>query len=1178
MRRHGFFLVMGLVLAGVCRAQEAPPAGTDATVPAGSVVRIAGAVKTAEGVAVPGATVRVVETGSGKAWLSWTDEAGKFDFAELPAGHYRIEVEQLGFEAAVREADFSAVSAPPVELTIRVGTGEAPATNEAKNGAGHGVGRGASGAQGQPGQRQPPGGQGPGQHNGAVPPGVLNAVRQGLGGFQQVDVNGETSQGGQTQSQGQSQGNGANAELAVSNVPGGALGGAASSDAFLMSGTVGRGAAGGDSGFPMGGPGGPGMGGPGGPGGGAFSGQGGGGPGGSGGPGGAGGFGPMGGGGGPRGGGGGRGGPGGGQGVGGLWGAQRIMRQQVNRIRWSLNEQYENSAFDARPYSLTEANPAKISHYSENFGGGAGGPLNIPHVYDGKDKTFFFVNYQMGRQQSPVDSFATVPTLAERGQAPGEVGIADFCTAGPGGTAVKLYNPNLPIPLTGGCQFPSTAFDTAALKLLQFIPEPNVPGAGTVLNYHLQTTVPVDTDRVNLHVLHTINAKFNLNVGYNFSSTRQEGIQNFPQLLSNVSSRGQSATIGLNENISPRLLNAIQLNWNRSRSGTLNGFAYTNNILGAGTPTPLIQGVSPEAINYGLPLISLTNFTDWADPVPSLVRNQTWRLTDSVTYTRGKHSFQAGAEVRRIENNNNTDPTPRGQFAFTGRMTSELDSSGHPVAGTGFDFADFLLGLPDTTMSRFGSSSVYFRNWGFATYAQDSWHMSPKFTLDFGVRYEAFTPPVELDNHIANLLLNSEMTTATVVCPVETPTCAAAPTRSLIHGDYNNWAPRLGFAWKPKEKLPLVVRAGYGMYYNESIYGQLAAEMANQPPWAQAGTLVNTGQLTLQNGLPTQAQVASTLTNTVAVNPNYKVGYAQIWNLSVESQLNANWVLTVIYTGTKGTDLDMLLSPNRAPLSGGPPPIPNADVFNLDTSGASSIYHAMQVMLQHRFAHGLMFRGVYTYGKSIDDASSIGGGAPVVVQDENNIAAERGLSSFDIRHQFTGFWVYELPFGERKRWLRKGLGEHVLGNLRVNGVTTIQTGTPYTARVLGNDASCGGTGTSFSGRADQIGGANLPAYERTPFHWFYTTAFVVPPCGQYGDAARNTITGPGMANVNLGVSRGFRFGQEGRHRLDVRWDVRNLFNTANFTGLSTVVNSQTFGWVLGARAMRTMDVSLRWNW
>jgi len=1129
-------------------------------------VQIAGTVKTAEGVPVPGATVRAVASESGKTWLTWTDDTGKFEFAELPGGHYRVEVEQLGFETVSREADFSSANASPLELMMRVGTGEASAAAAANGGAktpasapGAAAGQGAGNAQGNHGPQQGTGGRGQGQGGPAVPAGVVNAMRQGMGGFQQVDVNGETPQNGQTQ--GQNRGNGATGELAVSNVLGGGLGSAASSDAFLMNGTVGRGATVGEGGFSMGGPGGPGMGGPGGAGGGAFPGQGGGGPGG--GPGGPGGFGgPMGGGG-PRGGGGGQrgGGPRGGgqgQGVGGLWGAQRIMRQQVNRIRFSIYDTLDNSVWDARPYSLTESNPPKINHYNERFGGMLGGPLSIPHVYDGKDKTFFFLNYNLNRQKSPVDSFATVPTVDDRN--------GNFCPRN-----VQLFNSSAINP--DGCSLSS--INPAAQALLQFIPEPNVPGAGTVQNYHLQTTVPVDNDAFNMHVLHTINSKLNLNVGYHFSSTRQEGIQNFPLLLSNVSTRGQSASLGLNDNVSPKLLNAIQVSWNRSRAYTLNGFAFTNDVAGnAG-----INGVSPDAINFGLPLINFTNFNDWVDPVPSLVRNQTWRFMDNITYTRGKHTYQAGAEVRRIENNNDADPTPRGQFVFTGRMTSQLDSSGNPVQGTGFDFADFLLGLPDTTSVRFGSSSVYFRNWGFVGYAQDDWHMTPRFTLQYGVRYEAFTPPIELDNHIANLALNGSLTAATVVCPVATTGCAAAPTRSLINGDYNNWAPRLGFAWRPRQKTPLVVRASYGIFYNESIYSQLGAEMANQPPWAQSGTLVSTAQnqLTLQNGLPTSFQSSGVVNNTAAVSPNYRVGYAQIWNFSLESQFKPNWVLTLTYTGTKGTDLDMLLSPNRNP-TGAAPPIPGVGVFNYDISGGSSIYHAMQVLLQHRFAHGLMFRGVYTFGKSIDDASSIGGGAPVVVQDENNIAAERGLSSFDIRHQFTGFWVYELPFGERKAWLKRGAGARLLGNMRVNGVTSIQTGTPYTARVLGNQAGCGGTGVSFSGRADQVGDPNLPASERTPLDWFNTAAFTLPPCGQFGDAGRNTIAGPGMVNVNLGVSRSFLFGEDGRHRLEARWEVQNLFNTPNFTGLSTVVGSQTYGRVVGVRVMRTMDINLRWAW
>jgi hypothetical protein len=867
-----------------------------------------------------------------------------------------------------------------------------------------------------------------------------------------------------------------------------------------------------------------------------------------------------------------------------LWGTQRILRQQVNRIRWSIYDRYDNSVWDAKPYLINfDPNAQKVAHHNEAFGGNVGGPLSIPHVYDGKDKTFFFVNYNLDRQQSLVDSFAQVPTLAERGQsqAPGEqLGVADFCgVTTPNGTPIELFSsaPKLATPLTGGCTIPAADFDPAAKALLEFIPEPNVAGAATGnYNYHLQTSVPVASDTLNTHVLHTINSKLNLNVGYHFSSTRQEGIQNFPRLLSNVSARGQSANVGLSENISPTLLNSIQISWNRSRVQTLNGFAFDDNI----ASQVGIAGVSTAPIDYGLPLINFTNFSSWTDPVPSLVRNQTYRFMDNVTSSRRAHTFQAGAEVRRIENNSDTDPTPRGQFVFTGTMTSQLGSSGLPVAGTGYDFADFLLGLPDTAKVQFGSSSNYFRSWGLIGYAQDDWRATPRFTLQYGLRYELFTPFTELNNHLADLSLNSSLTAATLICPVATTGCTAVSTPSLIHPQYDHFAPRLGFAWRPKEKAPLVVRAGYGIFFNESIYSQLVTELANQPPWAQsAATVTNSpsAPLTLENALVSAPP--GTLSNTQAVNPNYKVGYAQIWNFSLEWQIKPSWVLTTTYTGTKGTDLDLLMALNRE-TSVNPPvfAIPGAQFFTEDTSGANSIYNALQILLQHRFAHGLMFRAVYTYGRSMDDASSIGGSTPVVVQNNQNIAADWGLSSFDMRHQFTSIWVYELPFGQRKAWLRKGLGAHLLGNLRLNGVATMHTGTPYTALVSGNLAGCSGTTALFSQRANQVGDPNLPASERTPLEWFNTSAFQAPACGSYGTAPRNSITGPGLVNVNAGLTRWFLVGEDGRHRLEARWEAQNLFNTPNFTGLSTVVNSQTFGRVLGALSMRTMDVNLRYVW
>jgi hypothetical protein len=587
-----------------------------------------------------------------------------------------------------------------------------------------------------------------------------------------------------------------------------------------------------------------------------------------------------------------------------------------------------------------------------------------------------------------------------------------------------------------------------------------------------------------------------------------------------------------------------------------------------------------------VPQINFTNFTDLNDPVPALRRNQTFRLTDSISYMHGKHTFRMGGEYRRLQTNTQNDPIARGSFTFTGLLTSQLDAQGRPVPGTGNDFADFLLGLPQSTTVRFGSSRTYFRSWGMNLYTQEDWRVHPRFTLTYGLRWEMQTPPIELFDKIANLDVSDTITAVATVVPDQVSPIHGKFPRALVRGDYNNFAPRLAIAWRVPGNWGrgrgMTVRAGYGMFHNLSIYNQLAASMANQPPWAQAQTRLTTttSLLTLQNGFP--AQPPGSVPNTIAVDPNYSVGYAQLWNTSVETQFSQVWTLELTYTGTKGTHLDLLRSPNRAlptcPLCTDlARRIPNAPGFTYDTFGASSIYHALQARVQHRMSRGLMAMGQYTYGKSIDNASSIGGGAQVVVQDDANFRAERGLSTFDMRHQFRGFFVWEPPLGERKRWAKKGWQASWFGNWQVNGNVTWTTGTPFTARLLGAASNNSGTGNNFSERPDAVGDPNLPGDARSPLHFFNTNAFALPLPGLFGNAGRNTIEGPGTVQVNMALAKTIRMGKDGQRRMDLRWEAQNLFNHPNFTGLSTALGSSTFGRVLGSRAMRTMDLQIRVN-
>jgi trimeric autotransporter adhesin len=1156
--------------------QASAPAASDAS--ATPVAIASGVVHTSDGSPVPGATLRLVNVDSKKAFVSWTDESGKFEFPALRAGRYTVEASQLGFVSASLDLELGAGPAPPpLQFVLRVATlAELSASPERSRFAGRRAGQGPGAAPGS-GSATPNGSGAGGAAGGRggrgqqLPPGILNAVRDG--GFQQTDLTGEAANGPGEEATG-APGAGATPNLAISS------GSGSSSDSFLLQGTVGQGLSaagfggpggfGGQGGF---GPGGQGPGGPGGPGGAG---------------GGLGGFGQQGGL--FQGGGGGFG--GGGRGGGGAGGG-RLLRQTVNRVRFTLFDRYTNSALDAKPFSITGAKYPQIGAYDERVGGTVGGPLKIPHIYNGSDKTYFFVNYQHDTAKNPVNTFSTVPNADQRNGCFAAGSIFEPFTTTPFTTPGTIPAFQTPCP-AGDVQVP---ISTPAEGLLGFIPSPNLPST-TGQNYLLQSTTPSNSDVVNTHILHTINAKFNVNGGYNFNSQRSNTLSNFVGIGGHQSSRNQSVTLGLAHNWSPRLVENLSLNWSRSRSELLSDNSFGTNIaanLG-------ITGVSVSPIDFGIPQISFTDFSGLNDPIPSLVRNQTLRLADSITWTHVKHTMTFGGELRRIQLNTQSNPNPRGGFIFTG-------------LATGNDFADFLLGLPFNTTEQFGDPNLYLRSWGVAAYAQDDWRVSKTFTLQYGLRYEAVTPPVEINDNLVNLDI-ANLADVIVVAHGQPNLSAPGLPRALVHGNYGNLEPRIGFAWQPKFIKPkTVVRGGYSIFYNESIYNTLARELAFQAPISTVQTLTttSTAPLTFQNGFPSSGGSSSSfISNTEAVDPDYKNGYAQIWNLGTETTLSPSWILDLTYTGTKGTDLDILRAPNRAPLGTLSDEIqasrvdPNATGFTFDQSGANSIYNALQVRLVHRFTHGFLIQGIYTYGKSLDDSSSIGGGSATVEQQDGNLHGEYGLSTFDVRHQLRAVTMWELPFGQRDRWANHGWKEHVFGDWRLQNIFTWQTGTPFTV-LLGGVASDNGTGANFSLRPDITGDPNRGICGGSPGAFFNAGVFTLPTDANgnlaYGDEPRGAVEGPCQFNWNASLAKTFRFGPDRRHQLNLSWQVTNLTNTPSYTGIGTVLpcfgtattgtgnaagivcgggsgvgsGFSLFGRVSSAGAMRTMAVQARFN-
>lgn len=1190
-------------------AQQTPDTNTPVE------LRLAGVVRTAEGAPVPGSTLRVIQTSTGKAWVSWTDENGKFDFPGLQGGHYKVEISQLGFAPATKEMDLAPGPQAPIELKLEIGTLAAinapPATQESAKSVSTNAAPSNEGAKSQASGETSanpanPASTGTAAANNTTPAsggrpggrfgqqGGPGGVRQGQGGgqgggrraFQQVGLNGNSQDQSNADNSGEDEQN--------LSAAAGQLGQAASADAVQMMGTVAMGQiqtqTGGGPGFGDGGPGGPdtqvGFGNAGaipgqaaqGPG----SGQGfpGGGPGGAGfgGPGEGGGRGPA-----QR-----RGPQGAPQGIDALMGTQRLMRQRVNRVHFSFYDTFGDSALNARPYSLTEPNPPKISGWTESAGINLGGPLKIPHVYDASDKTFFYINFGGTWSRSPVDSFATVPTQAERN---GDFSADNVLLySNTFNAATQTYSntlvPGCPqncsiLPANSNSYTPS---EKIAQSLLTYIPLPNVPGQR--LNYHLQTNLPGLSNRLNVNITHQISPKLSLQVNYNLSNGTSHSLSSFPGIEGNTFTRGQSVMLGLTQNWTKTFLHTSQFYFSRNHSLGLNEFSNLTDIssqLG-------IVGVSSIPFDYGLPGINFTNFTGLSDPNPSLNRGQTYRYVDSVRWSRAKHTISIGAEIRKMDVNRETDPAPNGQFSFTGLITSQLTSTGSPVASPancgpanpsvpciGNDFADFLLGYPANTKVQFGDTSTYFRNWGYIGYASDDWHMFPRFTVTYGVRYEAFTPPTEINNHIANLQVSSDFTQVQCVTPVSVGGCIAGPSPSLFHGHYNNWAPRLGIAWQPPGKWftgqhQMTVRAGFGMFYVESYLNTLASEMANQPPFAVANTQVAqvgaTSPLTIDNGLSGAAP--GKVTNTVAVNPNYQVPYAMIWNASIEYNLQRSTFVEVMYTGTRGVHLDELLGfgPSNS--------TPNAAGFTYDTTGAFSNFNALQVRLQKRMSHGLAFTARYTYSKSLDDASTIGGGGQTVIQNNADPRGDYGLSSFDQRQQFLGNFTYQLPFGDRQRFATKGWQKSVFGAWRVNSSFTAHSGTPHTVRYFSKNQICQNVPGVNSERADLAAGQGVTLANPTVQEWFNTSAFQAP-AGCFGDSARNSVIGPGAFTINSGLSKTIQFGRDGLRRLDFSWNTTNLLNHVNYSGLSTVLGSPTFGQITGAGAMRSMQFTTRVN-
>jgi hypothetical protein len=1124
------------------------------------------------GLPVPGASVTAIK--GDKKLFTTTDENGRYSFNDLADGAWTIEVEMLGFaklsnevgvafDAPAAEWNFkflpmSAIMAPPAAPATAApakpadaaGTA-APATDPlappvttqptaataapAKPAANGPPARGqqANAARGTPG------GRGPNGANGR--PSLVEA-----NGYQRVDVNSSgdlaAPEMGMAANELADLSNSADPSLLVSGSvsrgldmqqgndwfggPGGRMDGMGGGPGG-MNGMNGMNAAGGD-GAASGGRGGPGggrggMAGGGGMPGGGF----------------AGGFGGRGGGG-----GGGRGGPMGRAGVASFGNGRRDRRMQYNgNAAFTL----DNSIWDARSYSINGQETAKPAYAKARATMMLGGPLKIPKLLDGTKGTFF-LNYQMARTRSGSNSTQTVPTLLER--------TGDFSQSIGQQGPVTIFD-----PLSGsafpGNVIPANRLDPTSLALLKYYPNPNAPGYRQ--NYQAPLTTVLNSDNLNSRLNQTIGTKDRLSggLGYMGSNSTTPNIFNF---VDTGTARNITANVAWSHNFTTKAINSLRYNFSRSRNLTSPFFANKDNIaadLG-------IADTSQAPLNWGPPDLKFTNYFGLSDSASSLIRNQTSGMGDSLIWVHGLHNMTFGMDYRRRQLNRANDPNARGQFTFTGASTADL-VNGVAAPGTGFDLASFLIGRPDTTALRYGTSgNLYFRTASYDVYMTDDWRLNQKFSLNFGVRWDYQSPITELYNRMVNLDVAPGYAAVAQVLPGQSGPYSGVLPSSLVKPDKNNISPRIGFAWRPITKGSLVIRGGYGTYYNTSVYNNIAANMAQQ---GQFATSFNVATTQLPLNVPMSqffSYIAgqNQLTNTYAVDPNYRIGYAQMWQIAVQQDLGHSLVGTLTYNGTKGTHLDQSILPNSAPSGGTPSEYPSGYIY--EQSNGNSIYHGVSAQLQRRFRNGVSANAIYTHSRAIDNA--------VQAQNYLDTSAERALSSSSRPNVLNLNWQYSTAVGRGGGMLINGWKGALLKDWTLTNAISVGSGMPLTPTVGGVSSTTTGTGITDSLRANATGLPVNAAMSGQPFNYL---AFAIPAPGQWGNAGRDTITGPTQFSLNGSAGRTFRVTE--RKSIDLRFDATNALNHVTFARFNTTIGSNNLGLLSNPSNMRSMTATLRFR-
>jgi Carboxypeptidase regulatory-like domain len=919
-----------------------------------------------------------------------------------------------------------------------------------------------------------------------------------------------------------------------------------------------------------------------------------------------------------------------------------VTKSGTNNYHGTLYEYFRNNALDARNYFEPTAPP----FHRNQFGASIGGPLSIPKVYNGKDKTFFFLNYEGLRDLEDFYSRGSVPDMAERsGDFSGLLPPALGGTCPSGNTVLLdpllLFNPAAPVTVPNNNvallapSFPSGTLDPVGQGLVNVYPQPNLsvaPCSGGE-NYTAVVTQKVYTNDYVGRFDHHWGSKDSAFTRYNLTTDSEFSPSGLPTGLPGYGTFRDdwfTATgIDWTHVFSPTLVNEAKLDYNRWQ------YHWTTQDQGNSIASELgLKNLLTAPRDIGVPNLGFGGFSDAPGSdtsYPQAGAVNTFEYGDTLSQIHGNHSLAYGFQFRQIKRGNfYEDIDARSSYSFSGQVTGGAVFAALPSAvqsqllaacpsstcAFGNGVADALFGIPTSWVD---GSSGYISGTAseYDFFAQDSWKARPNLTVTYGLRYEYNTPVTDKFNHLAGFDYNTDVcgtpgallvagnTAATLECFSGTVnTAAGAPVgtfvpsgtlalgssssnRALQRPDTNNFGPRLGFAWQPFKNNRTVIRGGGGVYYDQMV-GELYFQKSFNPPFFNLleGNLLDNessvftalatppanGGLPLGTGLLLQNLFASSsltgdlfpTSNPVIVNLQDSTVYQ--WSLDLQQQFGQSWLLDIGYVGTRGLHLPIEWDPNQRNNSDPaacvvdgtiacPRPYPDYLSQSYTDSAGKSIYHSLQVKAERHFTSGLAVIAAYTWGQALDTNSTYFGtnASPNFPENSFDIAAEKGRADFDYSQRFSLAYIYNLPFGHSIAHLQNSKANFLIEDWQLAGIAMMQSGAPYTVGVSGNPSE---NGDGNDRPNVSLGNPVYPAHQ-TVNQWALASAFSVPAQFTYGNAGRDTLTGPGEATWDFSLIRDFRLTES--KKLEFRAEMFNLLNQPNFALPDGNISDSTFG-------------------